>query len=419
MKRLSGIITIMCFILVGCSSINADYKEAVNAFQSENYELALQKFSEIEDYQDSQNYIEKCYQALFEDALSNNNYVMAKKYKKNIENPSQEMLKKYEYLQWVDKYNNYDKESAVYALLKNPQYEDSMTYIREYVKNLLDQKQYKKALKILEKCESDDTCREYSNTAKLMLRYSQLTNKFSNKNYIWYADPEKVDLDIKLFYDKWICEYNKDVSFKITENKIGKHKYWLVGFGKSKDENEYIMVYKYKKHKSKMYAMHLSSNFSGYDNIYTISSFSNMKECSETDPYINSVLYNNVEPEVISDIYKEQLNIGDNNSYNEQQQEDYDEDDYSNEDSSSDIQQIAESSEAIAFAESCIPAAISNNNIYRNKGPYTDTEYVSVSTYGSRMEYYFKVYFVEHHSRETIKVKIFYNEFSNTLELVE
>ncbi|NLB90560.1 MAG: hypothetical protein GX786_05010, partial [Clostridiales bacterium] len=205
------------------------YKRGINYYEQENYTQAINEFTQIQDYEDSQKYIVEAQMKIGNQAFIDGDYQKAIEIFEALEEEplAEEKAREGKYFLALEKIRTEEYEEAIELLSEIENYEDAKDQITiaryQYANTLLNGKFYKKAAEIFSELgEYEDA----SLKAK-QCYYALGVEEKMNQNFVeagaYFALAEDFE-DAKVLSEKAYSDYFSD-AYEKTESLMTEEKY--------------------------------------------------------------------------------------------------------------------------------------------------------------------------------------------------
>lgn len=225
------------------------YKTAMDFFESSAYDKARQKFTELNDYKDSKDYVQMCSLKIALQLMDKEQYDEAEKELNTVNICDTDVyLKECEYRN-AEKIYKSDKESAVAVFEKLGEYRDSVSYLADYGNTLCKNGKYKAAVKMLKAYQGNKKAAKVIDKAKMRIKYAKVTSDIGVVNWGDHdiiSDVKEIEDTLKhCYYDDYIKYDNQKKKMKMDKYTIGGRMYGVTALALLDGGADSVLIYYY------------------------------------------------------------------------------------------------------------------------------------------------------------------------------
>ena len=247
------------------------YQEAKDIYDIGKYDVALEKFKELGEYEEAPLYVEMCYFQMASQKLIEGNYQEAETLISNVVSiDTTELRNILNYQKGTALYNSGSVAEGIELIKANPYYEDTVDYLNSYAKKLLKEKKYDEVVTLLNDCRDNETSVELIKKAQLKKKYKRLTDNIGTVNWgdhYFETEIERIEASLQDFvYGRKFSYENDENVLEIDEQYINGKEYGVYAYC-CLDRDELLIYYHFDKPK-KLYALCSGPYFgSGYQEV--------------------------------------------------------------------------------------------------------------------------------------------------------
>ena len=236
------IVTLSVFFIISFNRQN-EYNNAVELYNEKQFEQAVNVFSGLNTYKDSQQYLDKCYIGSGDVFLEEKNFENARtEYNKiNDSNLKTETLMKCDYSEAEQMFQDQKYKEALSVFEALGEYGDSAAYVEKCkyseAEQLFKEKKYKEALSAFESLGTYSDSAAYVEKCKIEIKFSKFdfTGEEYQSFYSLYggddsiANTDEAEKKISSLYGTWYDE--NDNKFEITPTLFNGKEYGVCAVG--------------------------------------------------------------------------------------------------------------------------------------------------------------------------------------------